>query len=146
MCSEPSLVEKKMNIEYDKKDNRFPFFRSNDNFTSISVGHQDDLCELDFVYDKIVDRYPALNADVFYDRIQKINKMDENVDKVKYVKMESDNLLNNIRVLIQDEEFIHSLSDVWGIGIDKVIGTMYSVYGYYFYTGKRTANVIKKAI
>ena len=60
--------------------------------------------------------------------------------------MESDNLLNNISILIQDEDFIHDLSKVWGIGIDKVIGTMYSVYGYYFYTGKRTANVIKKAI
>ena len=135
-----------MNIEYDKKDNRFPFFKSSDNFASISLGHQDELCELDFVYDKIVDRYPSLNADVFYERIQKINKMGDNVDKVKYIKMESDNLLNNIRILIQDEDFIHDLSKVWGIGIDKVIGTMYSVYGYYFYTGKRTANVIKKAI
>lgn len=135
-----------MNVEYDKKNNRFPFFKSRDNLASIAVGHQDELCELDFVYEKIVKKYPSLNADVFYEKIQNINKMGEKADKVKYVKMESDNLLNNIRILVQDEGFIHDLSNVWGIGIDKVIGTMYCVYGYYFYTGKRTANVIKKAI
>lgn len=38
------------------------------------------------------------------------------------------------------------MHDKWGFGIDKVIGTLYAVYGYYFYTGKRTANVIKKTL
>ena len=57
-----------------------------------------------------------------------------------------DKLLTNIRTCLSDETFIHALHDKWGFGIDKVIGTLYAVYGYYFYTGKRTANVIKKTL
>lgn len=47
-----------MTIEYDAKDNRFPFFRAKDKAMSVAFDNQDEFCELDFIYDKITNRYP----------------------------------------------------------------------------------------
>lgn len=67
-------------------------------------------------------------------------------DRLKYLKDACDKLLKRIKYCLSDEELVHHLYDKWGFGIDKLIKTLYAVYGYYFYTGKRTANAIKKII
>lgn len=67
-------------------------------------------------------------------------------EQVKFMKAACDKLLKTIKGFLSDEQFIHSLYDRYELGFDKVIGTLYAVYGYYFYTGKRTANVIRKVL
>lgn len=67
-------------------------------------------------------------------------------DKVGYVKLACDRLMHNIKEFLSDETFIHHMYSAWGFGVDKVIETLYAVYGYYFYTGKRTANAIRKTL
>ena len=130
-------------VEYSKQ-NKFPFYTS-EKMVSISFDNHEDIYELDFIYNKIVDRFPNLQAENFYTKVSEINQMTSD-DKMKCMKVACDKLLTNIRTCLSDETFIHALHDKWGFGIDKVIGTLYAVYGYYFYTGKRTANVIKKTL
>ena len=49
-------------IEYDPKDNRFPF-HTNDQAVSVHMDATEDIQELDFIYGKIVDRFPQLKAE-----------------------------------------------------------------------------------
>lgn len=131
-------------IEYDPKDNRFPF-HTRDADSPIYTDDTDVLQELDFIYGKIVERHPDLRAETFYSKLKDIERMTSG-DKVAFLKMICDNLLTSIRNCLADERFIHFIHDQWGFGLDKVIETLYAVYGYYFFTGKRTANAIKKTI
>lgn len=45
-------------IEYSKR-NKFPFYTS-EKKVSISTDNHDDMYELDFIYNKIVDKFPNL--------------------------------------------------------------------------------------
>jgi hypothetical protein len=65
---------------------------------------------MDFIYGKIVEKYPSLKAEPFYARIQEIQNMKSD-DKVKYLKDASDRLLKNIRSFLSDEPFIHRMHD-----------------------------------
>lgn len=94
--------------EYSK-DNRFPF-HTKDKSVSISTDDHEDYQEMDFIYGKIVDKYPTLKAEPFYARIQEIQNMKSD-DKVKYLKDASDKLLKNIRCFLSDEPFIHKMHD-----------------------------------
>lgn len=75
-----------MKIEYDAKNNRFPFFRAKDKAVSVAFDNQDELCELDFIYDKITQKYPSLKAEVFYGKLKKIQEMEDSPDQVKLMK------------------------------------------------------------
>lgn len=140
-----SIVEIPLMVEYNSKTNRFPF-QMREQSVSICTDNHEYLYDLDFIYNKIVERFPSLRAELFYSKISEIEGMKEDENKVRFTKDACDALLREIRVCLEDEQFVHSLHDKWGLGIDKLIGTLYAVYGYYFYTGKRTANVIKKTI
>ena len=94
--------------EYSK-DNRFPFY-TKDRSVSISTDNHEDIQEMDFIYGKIVEKYPTLKAEPFYARIQEIQNM-KSEDKVKWLKDSSDRLLKNIRVFLSDEAFIHMMYD-----------------------------------
>lgn len=132
-------------IEYNK-NNQFPFY-THAKKVSIQEDDHEEMYELKFIYDKIVGKYPALRAEEFYGKMAEIQKtMKSENEQVKCMKAACDKLLHNIKHCISDENFIHLMHDQFGFGIDKVIGTLYAVYGYYFYTGKRTANVIKKTL
>ena len=80
----------------------------------------DRLVEFDFIYDKVVEKYPSLCAEPFYLRLYEIQNSKSD-DKVRLVKDASDKLLANIKEFLADEEFVHELHDKWGFGIDKVI-------------------------
>lgn len=86
-----------------------------------------------------------MKAENFYGKIREIQQMELD-EQPKLIKLACDKLVRDIRQFLSDEMFIHSLYDTYDFGIDKVIGTLYAVYGYYFYTGKRTATAIKKTI
>ena len=101
--------------EYSK-DNRFPF-HSVDKSVSICFDDHEGKYELDFIWDKITERYPQLNAEPFYARVQEIQDI-KSGDKVKWLKDASDKLLRNIKVLLSDEPFIHLLHDRWEVGLD----------------------------
>ena len=45
-------------VEYSKQ-NKFPFYTS-EKMVSISFDNHEDMYELDFIYNKIVDRFPNL--------------------------------------------------------------------------------------
>ena len=53
--------------EYSES-NRFPF-HTKDKSVSISTDDHEDIQEMDFIYGKIVEKYPALKAEPFYARI-----------------------------------------------------------------------------
>ncbi len=131
-------------IEYDPKNNRFPFHTKE---TSVSVCFDDPegLQELDFVYGKIIERHPNLRAEDFYSKLVGLGELDEK-RQVPGLKELVEDLFFNIKSMFMDEEFVHQLHDRWGFGVDKVIETLYAVYGYYFFTGKRTANAIRKIL
>lgn len=131
-------------IEYNPKENRFPF-HTKDKAVSLCFDDTEDIQELDFIYGKIVERYPDLKAENFYTRLMEIERM-KSGDKVKYLKASCDSLLGHVKEFLSDERFVHHIHDAWGFGLNKVIETLYAVYGYYFFTGKRTANAIKKTI
>ena len=131
-------------IEYNPKDNRFPF-HTKDKAFSFCFNDIENVQEIDFIYGKIIERYPKLKAENFYSRLVEIDQM-KSGDKVKYIKSACDNLLDHIREFLSDEKFIHFIHDTLGFGLNKVIEALYAVYGYYFYTGKRTTNAIKKII
>ena len=130
--------------EYDKENNRFPFHTNNQ---SVSVCAEDNeaLHELDFTFDKVLKRFPSLDPVPFYAEVERIQEMPERY-RLRKLKAATDGLFANIKVCLMDEDFVHWLHAKFGIGVDRLIGTLYAVYGYYFYTGKRTANAIKKII
>ena len=131
-------------IEYSK-DNKFPFFQGDKQGVAIQFDNHEDRWELDFIYDKIVQKFPSLKAEKFYSKVKQIEEMNVG-DKKVHLKAGCDKLLKNISKCLSDEVFVHQLQDSYGLGVSKIIGTLYAVYGYYFYTGKRTANVIKKTL
>lgn len=131
-------------IEYNPKDNRFPF-HTKDRAVSLCFDDTEDIQDLDFIYGKITERFPELKAENFYSRLLEIEKMKPG-EKLKNLKAACENLLGNVKTFLSDESFIHQIHERWGFGLDKVIETLYAVYGYYFFTGKRTANAIKKTI
>ena len=94
--------------EYSE-DNRFPFY-TKDKSVSISTDNHEDMQEMDFIYGKIVEKYPSLKAEPFYARIQEIQNMRSD-DRVKWLKDASDKLLKNIRSFLSDEPFIHRMHD-----------------------------------
>ena len=118
-----------MAVEYNSKTNRFPF-QTREQSVTICTDDHEYLYDLDFIYNKVVERFPSLRAELFYARIKEIQEMKSEENKLKFTKEACDRLLREIRTCLEDE----------------LIGTLYAVYGYYFYTGKRTANVIKKTI
>ena len=130
-------------IEYNEH-NRFPFHAGNKSIAVCEENHEDKY-EMDFIFTKVVERFPTLDPKPFYLEIEKIQTMREN-DRTKQLKAVTDRLFSQIKFCFTDEGFVHYLYDKWGIGIDKLIETLYAVYGYYFYTGKRTANALKKII
>ena len=89
--------------------NRFPFHTKGKS-VSISTDDHEDIQEMDFIYGKIVEKYPTLKAEPFYARVQEIQNMGSG-DKVKWLKDASDKLLKNIRSFLSDEQFIHRIHD-----------------------------------
>ena len=75
-----------------------------------STDDHEDIQEMDFIYGKIVEKYPTLKAEPFYARVQEIQNMGSG-DKVKWLKDASDKLLKNIRSFLSDEQFIHRIHD-----------------------------------
>ena len=112
------MANAEFRIEYSR-DNRFPF-HSKDETASIYKDDHEDYQEMDFIYDKVVEKYPSLCAEPFYLRLYEIQNSKSD-DKVRLVKDASDKLLANIKEFLADEEFVHELHDKWGFGIDKVI-------------------------
>ena len=98
------------------------------------------------IYDKIVEKFKPLMAENFYSQISQIDEVKPIAKREAMMRSACDSLFKNIKNCIGDEKFIHSLYDSYGFGIEKVISTLYAVYGYYFFTGKRAANAIKKTI
>lgn len=57
-------------IEYSRA-NRFPFY-TREKSVSIQFDDYEDIYELDFIYGKIVEKYPQLNAEEFYGTMYEI--------------------------------------------------------------------------
>ena len=108
-----------MATEYSS-DNKFPFHTGDRTAVTICFGDHEDRCEMDFVWDKITERFPALVADGFYSRVQEIQDMKRG-DKLGRLKEACDKLLRNIRECLSNEDFIHELHDRYGIGVDLVL-------------------------
>ncbi len=106
-------------VEYDSRDNRFPF-ATKQSAVSICRDNNEDLYEYDFIYSKIVDKYPELSADKFYARVQSIEGMRPSC-RVAKLKALSDSLLKNIKTFLMDEGFVHQFQDQWGFGIDRIL-------------------------
>ncbi len=104
-------------VEYSR-DNRFPFHTNRDGNITICFDDHEEMYELDFIWGKIVEKHPALDAEAFYARIHDIQNMKTESRKVQCVKDACDKLLKNIRECLSDEPFIHQLHDRWGFGID----------------------------
>ena len=113
-----AMADAEFKIEYSR-DNRFPF-HSKEETASIYKDDHEDYQEMDFIYDKVVEKYPSLKAEEFYGRLYEI-QTNKSGDKVKMVKEASDRLLANIKEFLSDEAFVHELHSKWGFGIDKVI-------------------------
>lgn len=84
-------------IEYSAK-NRFPF-KPKDKTVSISFDDHEEMYELDFIYNKIVDKFPNLQAENFYSKVYEISNMASG-DKVRSMKVACDKLLKNIRTCL----------------------------------------------
>lgn len=84
-------------IEYSAK-NRFPF-KQKDKTVSISFDDHEEMYELDFIYNKIVDKFPNLQAENFYSKVYEISNMTSG-DKVRSMKVACDKLLKNIRTCL----------------------------------------------
>lgn len=91
-------------VEYSK-DNRFPF-HTKDKSVAIYTDDNEGLHELDFIFSKIVERFPSLEPSAFYVEVGNIQGMRERVG-VKKLKMLTDNLMKNIKLCLMDEEFVH---------------------------------------
>jgi hypothetical protein len=106
-------------VEYDSRDNRFPF-AAKQSTVSICRDNNEDLYEYDFIYNKIVEKFPELAAEKFYSKVQEIEKMRPSF-RVAKLKDASDALLRNIKVCLMDEAFVHQLHERWGFGIDRLL-------------------------
>jgi len=105
-------------IEYSES-NRFPFHTGNKSVTICTDNH-DEMYELDFIFNMVVERFPALDPKPFYAGIEGMQNMPEK-EKMKFLKEATDRLLCSIKLCLMDEEFVHQLHDRWGFGIDKLI-------------------------
>lgn len=90
--------------EYNE-NNRFPF-HTPDKSVSICRDDHEDMYELNFVFDKVVEKFPALDPKPFYAEIDGIQRMRER-DRVKFLKEATDKLLKNIKLCLMDEVFVH---------------------------------------
>lgn len=106
-------------VEYNSRENRFPF-APKQSTVSICRDNNEDLYEYDFIYGKVVERFPELAAEKFYAKIQDLENIRPS-HRVEKLKEASDVLLRNIKVCLMDEEFVHGLHDRWGFGIDRLI-------------------------
>ena len=102
-------------------ENKFPF-NARQKSVSVCFDNHEDLTDLDFIYGKIVERHPELMAEKFYAKVQEVYDMDlDDAATVGMMKPLCDGLLVNIREFLADEDFVHSLYNKFGFGIDKVI-------------------------
>ena len=85
--------------------NRFPFHTGNQS-VAIYTDDNDELYELDFIFSKVVERFPELDPKPFYKGIDEIQNMRERV-RVKQLKEATDNLLRCIKCCLMDEAFVH---------------------------------------
>ena len=85
--------------------NRFPFHTGNQS-VAIYTDDNEELYELDFVFSKVVERFPELDPKPFYNGIDEIQKMRER-DRIKCLKNATDNLFKSIKCCLMDEEFVH---------------------------------------
>lgn len=105
-------------IEYSE-NNRFPF-HTGERSVAICNDDHEGLYELDLIFTKVVERFPALEPKPFYEEIARIQTLRDR-DREKYLKEATDKLLKNIKMCLTDEEFVHDLHRKWGLGIDKLI-------------------------
>jgi len=111
-------VDDDIHIEYSR-DNRFPF-RNRNSAESVFMDDSGEVHDLDFIYGKIIERFPALSAERFYSSLDNVRKMKSN-ERVRGLKIASDRLLIGIRELFDDEEFVHFMHDRWGVGLKMLI-------------------------
>lgn len=104
--------------EYNE-NNKFPF-HTPEKSISICRDDYDDMYELNFIFDKVVERFPALEPKPFYAEVDAIQRARER-DRVRMLKNATDRLLKNIKICLMDEAFVHRLHSKWGIGVDKLI-------------------------
>ncbi len=90
--------------EYNER-NRFPFHTGNKTVAICTDDHE-DAYELDFIFSKVVERFPALDPKPFYKGIEEIQAMRER-DRVKSLKEATDKLLKQIKFCLMDEGFVH---------------------------------------
>lgn len=102
-----SMAASRRVVEYSK-DNRFPFSTARKS-VSVCFDDHDNMTDLDFIYGKIVERYPALRAEKFYSKVQEICAIESEAEYIAMLKQACDLLLVSIREFLQDEEFIHLL-------------------------------------
>ena len=102
-----SMAASRRVVEYSK-DNRFPFSTARKS-VSVCFDDHDTMTDLDFIYGKIVERYPALRAEKFYSKVQEICAIESEAEYIAMLKQACDLLLVSIREFLQDEEFIHLL-------------------------------------
>ena len=105
-------------VEYSK-DNRFPF-HTTDRSVAVCMDDHDGRYELEFIYEKLVERHPGLAAEPFYSKVEVI-KASRKGDKVAMLKEACDELSRSVRTCLADEDIIHEIHDRWGFGVDKVI-------------------------
>ncbi len=96
---------KTVSVEYGK-DNRFPFYTRDKSNVTICFDDHEGLYELDFIFGKIVDRFPSLDPVPFYRRIGEIRLM-THARSITMLKSACDSLLGSIKELFMDEDFIH---------------------------------------
>ena len=90
--------------EYSES-NRFPFHTGNQS-VAIYTDDNEELYELDFIFSKVVERFPELDPKPFYMGIDEIQNMRDGV-RVKRLKVATDTLLRSIKYCLMDEEFVH---------------------------------------
>ena len=50
-------------IEYNPRENKFPFFNKKDESVVLSFDNHEDLYEIELIYSKIVEKFPTLQAE-----------------------------------------------------------------------------------
>jgi hypothetical protein len=90
--------------EYSE-DNRFPFHTGNKS-VAIYTDDNEDMYELDFIFSKVIEKFPALDPKPFYKGIEEIQAMRER-DRLKCLKEATDKLLKSIKYCLMDEAFVH---------------------------------------
>ena len=91
-------------VEYNE-NNRFPF-HSGSKSVAICTDDHEDMYELDFIFNRVVERFPELDPRPFYREIEDIQSMKERV-RTKHLKDVTDRLLRAIKVCLMDEDFVH---------------------------------------